>query len=154
MENIRNFKNKSWRAVLLVCMMALSLCACDFHASDNGDLDGFWHLESIEDLQSGEMQHLDNQKLFWAYQVHLMYLQGASTGTFFLRFEHSNGTLRLYEPRRNGGHGEVGDPLVTDPSVLQPYGITALEESFEVEKLNGSTMVLRSGTYRLRFTKF
>lgn len=154
MEKIRKYLYKPWHACLLVCVMVGSLCACEFHAGDNGDLDGFWHLESKEDLQTGEVSYLGDETVFWAYQVDLMYLQGASTGTYFLRFQHADNTLRLYEPRNNGGHGEVGDLLVTDPSVLLPYGITALEETFQVEKLNGSTMILCSETYRLTFKKF
>ncbi len=155
MKNISKYIRRYWYFYFLMCAVTFSLCACEFHTGDNGDLDGFWHLESIEDLQTGEVQYVGEQKLFWSYQVSLMFLRGASTGEYYLRFQHSNDTLTIYEPYENNQHsGEEGDLLVTDPSVLLPYGITALEESFQVEKLKGSTMILCSEVYRLKFEKF
>lgn len=134
--------------------MLLAFSACEFHAGDNGDLDGFWHLESMENTQTGEVTYLGNQTIFWSYQVDLMYLQGASTGSFFLRFTHADNTLTLYSPYADGGHSPEGDVLLEDPAPLLPYGITALEETFQVERLDGGAMVLRSEAYRLSFTKF
>lgn len=142
-----------WTHLLAVLLLSL-LSACDFHTGDNGDLDGFWHLESIEDLQTGETAYLGNQTVFWSFQVDLLYLQGGSTGSFFVRFTHADGALTLHSPHANGGHSPEGDQLLTDPAPLLPYGITALEETFLVEALDGDDMVLRSDAYRLRFTKF
>lgn len=155
MKDNRKYPYQCWQLCFLVCVAICSLCACEFHTGDNGDLDGFWHLESIEDLQTGEVRYVGDEKLFWSYEVSLMYLQGASTGAFYLRFLHADNTLTIYEPRESVWHnGEEGNPLVTDASVLLPYGITALEESFQVEKLNGGTMILCSEVYRLKFEKF
>ena len=154
-KNNHKYPCQYWQVCFLVGVAICSLCACEFHTGDNGDLDGFWHLESIEDLQTGEVQYVGEERLFWSYEASLMYLQGASTGMFYLRFQHADNTLKVYEPRERVVHnGEEGSPLVTDPSVLLPYGITALEESFQVEKLKGSTMILCSEVYRLKFEKF
>mgnify|MGYP001617973861 FL=1 len=139
---------------LLASLLLLAFSACEFHTGDNGDLDGFWHLESMENTQTGEVTYLGNQTIFWSYQVDLMYLQGASTGSFFLRFTHADNALTLYSPYADGGHSPEGDVLLEDPAPLLPYGITALEETFQVERLDGGTMVLRSEAYRLSFTKF
>lgn len=138
---------------LMVCLLSW-LTACEFHTGDNGDLDGFWHLESMEDTRTGEVTYLGDQTVFWAYQVDLLFLQGASTGTFFVRFNHTGDTLILHDPYQDGGHSEEGDIPLTDPAPLLPYGITALEDTFRVERLDGSAMVLRSADYRLRFGKF
>lgn len=88
---------------LLASLLLLAFSACEFHAGDNGDLDGFWHLESMENTQTGEVTYLGDQTIFWSYQVDLMYLQGASTGSFFLRFTHADNTLTLTLPMRMEG---------------------------------------------------
>ena len=43
---------------LLASLLLLAFSACEFHAGDNGDLDGFWHLESMENTQTGEVTYL------------------------------------------------------------------------------------------------
>ena len=34
-------------------MMALVMTGCEIHTSNNGDLDGFWQLRSIDTLSTG-----------------------------------------------------------------------------------------------------
>lgn len=139
---------------MLTSLLLLFFSSCEFHTGDNGDLDGFWHLESMENTQTGEVTYLGDQTIFWSYQADLMYLQGASTGSYFLRFTHADNTLTLYSPYTDGFHSPEGDVLLSDPAPLLPYGITALEETFQVEALDDGAMVLRSEVYRLSFTKF
>ena len=42
----------------------------------------------------------------------------------------------------------------SDPTVLQPFGISNVNDNFEVMQLTGSKMMLKSETLRLVFRKF
>lgn len=42
---------------MMVAFVAISMFAfssCELESSDNGKLDGFWHLESIDSLENGK----------------------------------------------------------------------------------------------------
>ena len=56
----------------------------------------------------------------------------------------------IYQDKGDNG----GDHPIDDPTLLAPYGINNLEEEFVKEKLNGSKMILRSKTLRLKFKRF
>lgn len=48
-------------------LMALgSLSSCTLESSDNGDLDGYWHLESIDTLATGKTGDYSNRRFFGA----------------------------------------------------------------------------------------
>ena len=72
-------------------------------------------------------------------------------GDFLFRFEHKGKTLRLYDPHVNDRMN--GDPAVDDAGMLRPFGVNALDETFGVERLTGSKMVLSTEELRLSFTK-
>lgn len=59
--------------------------------------------------------------------------------------------MRLYDPYIYDR--EDGDKALEDITLLNPYGIVAPDETYTIESLNGSKMVLLSGTYRMYFTK-
>ena len=61
-------------------------------------------------------------------------------------------TLFLYEPRINDRDNH--DPEVEDVSYLYQFGIYELNETFQIEKLSASKMILKSDKLRLHFKKF
>ena len=71
---------------------------------------------------------------------------------YIFSFSHSNGKLSLFDARLSDRR--KGDPEVEDPAVLQPYGVSKLNETFEVTQLTGSKMQLKSETLLLVFRKF
>lgn len=130
--------------------------SCDLETSDNGDLDGFWHLERVDTLSTGGTADLSDAKLFWSFEVKLMALQGGSD-RFYLRFRQTSDSLTVFSPYYNAGHEEgvaTGDIPVSDPSAMSQYGIDSLEVHYKKETLSGSKMVLRSRRLRLYFKKF
>lgn len=134
----------------------ITFTSCTLETSDNGKLDGYWHLERIDTLQTGGSKDMTNEKVFWAVQHKLMQLQG-DTATYTLRFDETADSLVLKEPYKSGGVSDAGertDIPLADPHGLQPYGIQNLEEHFFKESLKGSSMVLRSAGFRLYFRKF
>ncbi len=132
----------------------LTLASCDLESSDNGKLDGYWHLEQIDTIATGGVNDLSSQKLFWAVQAKLLLLtdQNYVHTRLIMRFNHTGERLILSEPYIEDR--EKGDQLQTEPSLLTPYGINALTEDFKVEKLSSSDMILSNEKYRLRLKKF
>ncbi len=130
--------------------------ACTLEHISNGDLDGFWHFEQIDTLATGHSLDLSDQTLFWGFQAKLMHTQG-STNSFYFRFSHEGSILILYDPYLDHGHQDKeggGDIPVDDPTLLHPYGIQALVDTFHVDRLTSDKMTLSTAQHRLYFTKF
>ena len=81
-------------------LLSLAFTSCELETSDNGKLDGFWHLERVDTLATGKSCDLSGQLLFWSVQMKLLNVSDKNykLRSAFFRFEHANGTLRLYEP--------------------------------------------------------
>lgn len=43
------------RKLLYIFFVLLMFAACDIHTSDNGDLDGYWQLRSVDTLSTGAL---------------------------------------------------------------------------------------------------
>lgn len=151
---LRRFALFALLAISLGCGALLS--SCTIEASDNGNLDGFWHLERIDTISSGGTEQVAEKLIFWSVNHNLLRLSGGSNA-YLLRFRQTADSLVVYSPYLDGGHEDIkngGDHPVTDVDVLSQYGIHKIEEHFVKEVLNGSHMVLRSAELRLYFTKF
>lgn len=141
--------------LFIVGIVLAAIPSCTIETSDNGKLDGFWHLVEIDTLQTGGQKNLSNEKLFWGVEAKLLHLQGADSA-YYLRFNHTNDSLILYSPYLDHGHMDKGggDIALSDPQRLHVYGIQNLEEHFKVEALSGSKMILKSSFCRLYLKKF
>lgn len=140
-------------SLLFVTLLLAVLGACEVRRSNNGDLDGFWHLEQIDTLATGGSLDLREELRFWSFQVHLMQVADYQTGgQFVMYFDHSDGKLRAYDMRYD--NRESADPILEDVSLVAPFGINSLHETFNVESLSGSRMVLSTDSLRLHLRKF
>lgn len=143
--------------LLVMVMASTCLMSCDLETSDNGKLDGFWHLERIDTLATGGSLDVSGEKMFWSFQVRLLQLQGGSA-SFYFRFKQDTDSLTLFSPYTSEGHeetlGDGGNKPVTDPSLFRDYGIDDLETHYKKEALDGSRMILRSRRLRLLFRRF
>ena len=147
------------KLIRLLAMVMASVClmSCDLETSDNGKLDGFWHLERVDTLSTGGSLDMTGKKVFWSFQVRLLQLQGGSS-SFYFRFKQDADSLMIFSPYTSEGHeetlGDGGNKPVTDPSSFRDYGIDQLETHYKKEALDGSKMILRSRRLRLMFRKF
>lgn len=144
------------KKLLYIFISALILSSCTLETSDNGKLDGYWHLERIDTLQTGGAKDMSNEKAFWAVENKLLQLQGYSI-TYTFHFNNTGDSLIFLDGFRSFGHeenGEGGDQEITDVQGLNRYGVQKLHERFFKESLKGSSMVLRSDSLRLYFKKF
>ncbi len=46
------------RMIYLIAAISLVLSSCTLETSDNGDFDGFWHLERVDTLATGNYLNL------------------------------------------------------------------------------------------------
>ena len=54
-----------YSTLCLLLFILLLPAACDIESTDNGNLDGFWHLEQVDTLATGGSLNLKEQKIFW-----------------------------------------------------------------------------------------
>ena len=143
--------------VVLFPMTVLMLNSCgwiEFETSDNGDLDGYWHLVSVDTLSTGGTLDVSEKRTFWSIQATLLQVYSLDINggqRYISRFTYEDNRIKL-EGMRTHNRAD-GDPVVEDVSVLTQYGIHELSESFVVESLSSSRMTLRSEGYRLWYKK-
>ena len=121
-------------AFIVTALVATALSSCSIESSDNGDLDGYWHLERIDTIATAGVNDLSEQRLFWSVNNKLLMLRG-DTISYFMRFRQTADSLVVFSPYLNGGHEDIeggGDHLINNPALLHPYGIGRLEEHFVV----------------------
>ncbi len=158
-----NMFTKKYKIVhaMMVAFVAISMFAfssCELESSDNGKLDGFWHLESIDSLENGKTVDMSKLHVFWGIEYKLIAATQYDNKTerMFFRFEQTSDSLKITQAFINHGHQDNGGdiPLTEVTNDLRYYGINNLPEGFAKEALSGSKMILRSKTLRLKFKKF
>ena len=158
-----NMFTKKYKIVhaMMVAFVAISMFAfssCELESSDNGKLDGFWHLERIDSLENGKTVDMSKLHVFWGIEYKLIAATQYDNNTerMFFRFEQTSDSLKITQAFINHGHQDNGGdiPLTEVTNDLRYYGINNLPEGFAKEALSGSKMILRSKTLRLKFKKF
>ena len=135
--------------------IGLFLIGCDVETSDNGKLDGYWHLTRVDTLATGVSSDLSGTRIFWGIQMNLIQAVDHDHDEghygYLFNFEHKDNILRLYNAHKH--ERRDGDPLVEDVEVLTSLGINALDAVFTIEKLSNNDMVLKDDMFRLWFEK-
>jgi len=141
--------------LLYIIGIGLFLTSCDIETSDNGDLDGHWHLIRVDTLATGGSCNLSESRVFWGVQMRLIQAVDHDHDTghygYLFNFEHKGQTLRLYNAHKH--ERAQGDLLVEDAKVLAPLGVNSLDDLFTVESLSSDDMVLKDNMLRLWFVK-
>lgn len=146
---------------IIAIIAAMLTTACDIETSDNGDFDGFWHLERVDTLDTGGTLDTSKDRVFWGVQAKLISVRDididASHG-YYLRFRQTHDSIITYSPYKDNWHQDKGenggDIPIVDPALLAHYGINNIEEGFAKERLKGECMILKSKKLRLHFRKF
>ena len=146
---------------MMVAFVAISMFAfssCELESSDNGKLDGFWHLESIDSLENGKTVDMSKLHVFWGIEYKLIAATQYDNNTerMFFRFEQTSDSLMSTQAFIYHGDQAIGGDidLTEVTNDLRYYGINNLPEGFAKEALSGSKIILRSKTLRLKFKKF
>lgn len=72
--------------------------------------------------------------------------------SILMRYNKSDGKLLLTQPYAYDR--ENGDAPLAEPTLLKPFGINNIEETFQIQKLSGGKMQLQSEMLKLYFKKF
>ncbi len=135
----------------LGALLTCALGSCTLETSDNGDLDGFWQLKSLDSLASNRQVDMRQERVFWAVQRRLLEARKPGLPVLF-RFDVVGDSLFLSDPYVD--FRDSADIKVVDPAMLAPLGINALDEHFAIKALNSDNMVLESNVLRLYFRKY
>ena len=127
---------------------------CEFHTSDNGDLDGFWQLSAVDTLATGGTADVRAEQWSWSVQGHLLEIRRSKVVPYdvLFRFRHTADSLIISEPYVS--NRDSGDIKIVDAALLEDFGIYHTEEHFRVLNLNGSRMSLQSDRLRLYFRRY
>ena len=157
-------KQLTIKSLLATLATTLLLASCNVETSDNGPLDGFWHLERVDTLATGGSTDYHKGYVFWGVQKDLMYIKDSSNGSigaYYLRFNQTHDSLHVtkiyldHGHEDNPNHEQGGDiPVEAIDNNLRQLGINALPEHFKKEALNANRMILSTEKLRLKFKRF
>lgn len=157
-------KQQIIKSLLAALATPFLLASCNVETSDNGPLDGFWHLERVDTLATGGSTDYHKGYVFWGVQKDLMYIKDSSNGSigaYYLRFNQTHDSLHVtkiyldHGHEDNPNHEQGGDiPVEAIDNNLRQLGINALPEHFKKEALNANHMILSTEKLRLKFKKF
>jgi len=159
-KNISSLR-KGMLLLLVVGSFVCGLSSCTLETSDNGDFDGYWHLERVDTLETGGWCDYSQRRVFWGVQYKLLSCKDADVtirGCYF-RFDQTSDSIIVHTPYKNKWHETEGSdggdiPILAVTYEIREYGINNLREPFYKEKLKGDKMILRSKMLRLYFVKF
>lgn len=144
------------RHTILYTALCAVLCAsCHLETSDNGYLDGFWHLETVDTLATGGVRDVSQQHFYWSVQMRLMQCTDTDNAhqPVLLRFVQTDDSLHVSDPHIFNYHLEGGDIPIDDPALLAPYGFGGLDDHFAKEQMGKGWMVLRNDKVRLHLRR-
>lgn len=157
-------KQLTIKSLLATLATTLMLASCNIETSDNGPLDGFWHLEQVDTLATGGTTDYSSGYVFWGVQKDLIYIKdssNSSVGAYYLRFSQTQDSLHITKIYLDHGHEDNpyheqgGDiPVEAIDRNLRFFGLNALPEHFKKEAINGNRMILSTEKLRLKFKKF
>ena len=157
-------KQLTIKSLLATLATTLMLASCNVETSDNGPLDGFWHLEQVDTLATGGTTDYSSGYVFWGVQKDLIYIKDSSNGSvgaYYLRFNQTQDSLHITKIYLDHGHEDNpyheqgGDiPVEAIDRNLRFFGLNALPEHFKKEAINGNRMILSTKKLRLKFKKF
>lgn len=139
--------------IIAAIAVTISMNACSIETDDSGKLGGLWKLTGVDTLSTNGHCDTTQDNLFWAIQGKILEVEDKTNGLYqMFRYRHEGNQLSIYDARIN--NRDFGDSIITDITTLQPCGVNQLEETFTIETLTGSKMILRSDMLRLYFKKF
>jgi hypothetical protein len=156
---MKTFKTAIYTNMVALIGIISSLASCSIESSDNGKLDGFWHLEEVDTLATAGKTDLSERRVFWGVQHKIIFIKNYEAGSFYCRFQQTADSLIISALYLNHGHQDNGEdggdiPVSEINDSLRSCGINHLEEHFCKEHLSSEDLTLKNKEYRLRFKKF
>lgn len=132
------------------------LSSCETTSSENGELDNLWYLTTVDSLSNGKTVDYRPKRVFWSFQGTLMQTNCVDRmGSFYMyRFENRGELLIVKSPFI---YDRVhSDSLITEETLdrIRMYGVNSLTDTFKIEDIGNSRMVLKDSRLRLHFEKY
>lgn len=147
-------KRQIYKSLALVIIILISSCeSYQIH----GDLDGFWQVSTIENKETGDITYC-NGDTYYSFQRELVLVSftspetptGQSKENYIAYFTHENDSIYMTDFRiyldRNGKLAPLSE--------LEKFGLYELYNTFAVEELNRSSLVLSSEKTRISLKKY
>ena len=132
------------------------LSSCETTSSENDELDNMWYLVNVDSLSNGQKVDYRPMRVFWSFQGTLMQINCVdSMNQFYMyRFEKKDGQLIVKSPFK---YDRVTDDcMITEETldIIRMYGVNSLTDTFMIEAIGNSRMILRDSRLRLYFEKY
>lgn len=147
---------KKYTYILIVLFTVVLASSCESYQI-HGDLDGFWQVQSIENKQTGEIKQCKGD-IYYSFQRELVLISYVSpnipTGqmkeNYIAYFTHENDVITMTDFRIYIDRDGKEAPL----SKLAKFGLYETFNTFRVEKLNKSSLILNSDKTRVVMRKY
>lgn len=144
---------------ILFLIITATLCltsSCE--TSDNGELDGMWHITRIDSISNGTSHDIRTEIKFWSFQGKILqffnYREDSIKEIYMARFKNKGSQLIISNPfiynRMTGDYPLSADSLF----ILKSHGINSVPDTFAVEHLDRKKMQLADDVVRLYFEKY
>lgn len=137
-----------------ICALAFTSSCGDFDI--NGDLDGMWHLRTVENLTDNTSTPVKEQCVYYSIQQNLITVKRLNDNSspnqykqHIGRFIHTGDSLILHSFRIFQNEG-----IEAQPEALAPFYLDGTTSRYAVKKLDADKMILRSKSRELTFKKF
>ncbi len=142
--------------ITFIACLGLLFSSCEKKPIDE-NIEGMWKLEQFTTRADGTV-HRECPRIFYSIQLQIVQLAekqcthgyGTYIGHFYLNEDHSQATMKDFKYRQSTGDNGEDVPV----EKLLPYGINALETTFDVLKADGKHLILQSDYATLEFTSF
>lgn len=137
-------------------MATFAIVSCESYLI-NGDLDGFWQVQAIEKLETGEITSCNNE-VFYAFQRHLVQLtqvneshvMGQMEARYHANFDWINDSISMGDFREYDLYGSKKEvPL----SELKRFGFFQSHTTFHMQ-LSKKQLILTSDSARIIMRKY
>lgn len=138
--------------IFTIIFALTALASCTLETSDNGDLDGFWHLTAVDTLATGGYADYSERQVFWMFQGKLYKMREYTNDIAVVgHFQMEGDSLFVTDTYRSDRLND--DPAVEDVSELNIYGANAINEHYKIVNLTSGSMTLQSKVLKLSFRK-
>ncbi|MCQ2095845.1 MAG: lipocalin-like domain-containing protein [Bacteroidaceae bacterium] len=138
------------RILSIIIFSLVTLASCELEVSDNGKLDGFWLIMTVDTVSTGGSRYVAEEFNTWSFQYHALQFRNAIGEVYITKINHPTADSIIVS---DVYHNE-NDTLVTDPLRLSSFGISALPDKFRILHLSDDELRLTDGVLTLNMRKY
>lgn len=147
---------KKYTYILIILLAGVLAASCESYQI-NGNLDGFWQVKSIENKQTGEVTQCKGD-IYYSFQRELVLISHVSSSiptgqvkeNYIAYFSHEQDSIIMTDFRI---YIDKNAPQAPIPK-LEKFGLYDIYNTFFIEKLNRSSLILNSDKTRIVLTKY